>query len=122
MGCLPFVARCYRDIVQRLGVRAEASGAGRVTLVATTASAGQESLAALSELALAVAYTNAPRDRQVSLPIKLRIGFFVARTVWSGTIRATAQASRCGRGWLLECELRDEQGRVLSTAFAHAPD
>jgi hypothetical protein len=122
MAWLPLVARCYSDIVQRLGVCTQPSGEGRATLVARAASDGAESLASLSELALALAYTSALRDGRWGPPIKLRIGISVARTVWSGPIRASAEARPCGHGWLLDCEIRDEQGRLLSTAFGHAPD
>ncbi|HEY8944556.1 MAG TPA: hypothetical protein VIM73_09845 [Polyangiaceae bacterium] len=121
MGCLPFVARRYVDIAQRFGVRRQACDVGRVTLVATNAFSGADTLASLSELALAAVYTSVARAEQESLPTMLRIGLVVVQAVWSGPIEATACAHSAGRGWLLDCELRDEQGRLLSTALAHAP-
>jgi len=121
MGCLPLVARCYTDIVERFGVHREACGAGRVTLVATTAPVGAEALASLSELALAAVAASARGDDRVKPPATLRVGLLVARKVWSGSIRATAHARPCGPGWLLDCELRDAHGRLLSTAFTVLP-
>ncbi len=127
MDCLPLVARSYTEIFQRLGVRKEDCGPGRVTLLATTAPAGGEALASLSELALAAVSAgglcdSALGDEHSSPPMRLRIGLVVARKVWSGPIRATAHARPFGARWLLTCELRDEQHRLLSTAFAHVPD
>ena len=122
MGCLPVLARRYTDVVARFGVLREAFGAGHVMLVATTAPVGIEALASLSELGFAAIATSARGDRGWSPPTKLRIGLFVARSVWSGPIRVMAHARSCGSSWLLDCEVRDEQGRLLSTAFAAVPE
>ena len=121
MGCLPVVARCYTEVVERFGVHREACGAGHVTLVARTAPVGAEALASLSELALAAVAASARGDDGCNPPTNLRVGLLVARKVWSGSIRATAHARPCGPGWLLDCQLRDEHGRLLSTAFAALP-
>ena len=121
MGCLPFVAHCYTDIIERFGVQREAHEVGHITLVATAAPVGAEALASLSELALAAVVASVRGDDS-NPPTMLRIGFLAAVEVWRGSIRATAHARPCGRGWLLDCELRDEQGRLLSTAFAAAPE
>jgi hypothetical protein len=119
---LPFLARCYGDVIRRLGIRTEAVGEGRAKLVASAASDGAESLASLSEIAMALAYTSIRGGGCVGPPATLRIGFFVVRTVWSGAITASAEAHPCGGGWLLDCEVRDDRGELLSTAFGHTPD
>jgi hypothetical protein len=117
MGCPSLVARRYTDIVERFGVHREACQMGRLTLVATTAPVGVEALASLSELALALVGASVRADDSFTPPAKLRIGLVVAAEVWHGSMRAIAQARPCGRGWLLDCELQDEQGRLLSTAY-----
>lgn len=122
MGCLPVLARRYTDIIERFGVQKEACGAGHVTLLATAAPVGPEALAALSELGLAAVATSARGGERSNPPAELRIALFIGRKVWSGSIRATARARCSGRSWLLDCELRDEQGRLLSTAFAALPE
>jgi len=118
---LPLVGRCHTDIVERFGIRREAGGTDHVTLLARTAPLGAEALASLSELALAAVAMSAGGDGGLNPPAKLRVGLFVARRVWSGPIRATACARCCGSGWLLDCEIRDERGQLLSTAFAAVP-
>jgi hypothetical protein len=117
MGCLSLVARRYSDIVERFGVHREACQVGHLTLVATTAPVGVEALASLSELALALVGASVRDDDRFAPPAKLRIGLVVVAEVWHGWLRALAQARPCGRGWLLDCELQDEQGRLLSTAY-----
>ena len=118
MGCLSLVARRYTDIVERFGVHREGCERGHLTLVATTAPVGAEALASLSELALALVGASVRDDASFTPPAKLRMGLVVAAEVWHGSMRAIAQARPCGRGWLLDCELQDEQGRLLSTAYA----
>ena len=121
MGRISLVARSYADIIRRLGVRKDACGAGRVALVATTAQPGADALASLSELAICAAYLSVRRDEQA--PLSVRIGLIIARRVWNGDVTAMARATRLhGRGWLLECELRDARQRLLSTAYAYAAD
>src|SRR5438552_10243623 len=110
MGSLPLVARCYTDIVECFGVYREAYQVGQVTLVATAAPVAAEALASLSELALAAVAASVRGDDSFNPPTKLRIGLLAAAKVWSGSIRATAHARHCERGWLFDCELRDEQG------------
>jgi len=117
MSCSAVVARCYTEIVERFGVRRETWTAGKVTAVATTAPVGAEALASLSELGLAVVAASV----RGGPPAELQIGLFVARAAWNGAIRVVAQARAGGIGWLLDCELRDEQGRLLSAAFAALP-
>jgi len=121
MDCLPFVARCYVDVVRRLGVVVESWTAGRATFLATTAPLGEETLAALSELALAAICGGGGCCGPGKPPASLRIGLVVSVTVWSGAIRATAQTRPCGDGTLLACEVRDGEARLLSTAFARLP-
>ena len=121
MATLPLLARSYIDVLERFGVHREACEAGRLILVATTAPVGAEALTSLSELALALVAASVRGDDSFNPPARLRIGLLVAEETRRGSIRAIAHARRCGRGWLLDCELQDEQGRRLSTAYAAVP-
>jgi hypothetical protein len=105
-----------------LRIHKEACGGGRIVLVASGTCSGAQALGALSEVALAAAYASARAGERGEPPTTMRVGLIVARAVWDGDVTAVARATPLSdRGWLLECELRDDGRQLLSVAFAFVP-
>jgi len=68
---------------------------------------------------MAEAYASARGAEGSALPpVRMRVGLVIARTVWQGEIRAIASATPLPKlGWAVSCEVRDDEGRLLSIAL-----
>ena len=110
-------------IARLLGFRIESVGQDSATVVFD---AGPEHanpmgtlhggvLSDIADAAMGMAYANGLADGETFTTLELKINFL--RPVWTAHLRATASVKQRGRTvGLVECDIRDERGRLIAHA------